>query len=60
MQVISVYTNVNPALAVIQRSSGRTDYVLRETGQVIGDEFGPGDFWQEVLHMSTFSAPPSV
>lgn len=47
---MSVHTDCHPDLAIVQRSTGHTEYVLRETGQVIGDEFGPDQMWTEVLH----------
>jgi len=49
-QVVSVHTDCHPDLAIVQRSTGRTEHVLRETGQVVGDEFGPNEMWTEVLH----------
>lgn len=40
----------HPSIAIAHRSSGRSDYVLRETGQVIGDEDGGVvELWQGIL-----------
>ncbi|WOO81416.1 uncharacterized protein LOC62_03G004940 [Vanrija pseudolonga] len=53
LQILSVHLPpppCHPAIAIAHRSSGRSDYVLRETGQVIGDEdCGVAELWQGIL-----------
>lgn len=40
----------SPALAVVHRGSGKSDYVLRDTGHVVGDEDGGvTPLWQGLL-----------
>ncbi|EIW71512.1 hypothetical protein TREMEDRAFT_60437 [Tremella mesenterica DSM 1558] len=51
-QVLSVHfpPTYHPALAVVHRGSGTSDIVLRETGQVVGDEdCGVASLWQGML-----------
>lgn len=40
----------HPAIAVVHRACGRSDFVLRDTGHVIGDEDnGVAPVWQGIL-----------
>jgi hypothetical protein len=36
-------------VGIIQRHAGHAEYILRETGQIIGDEDGIVPFWQGIL-----------
>jgi hypothetical protein len=50
-QVISVHIQgMHTALAMVTRSTGDVDIVLRETGQVVGNEYELGGAWQHVLN----------
>lgn len=50
-QVISVHTEgMHPDLALVHRSTGYTDMILRETGQVVGTEDGLEERWESVFH----------
>lgn len=53
LQVLSVHIPPHPghpAIAIAHRACGRSDYVLRDTGQVIGDEdYGVAELWQGIL-----------
>lgn len=57
----------HPALAIVHRASGKSDFVLSDTGHVVGDEdAGVAELWQgilgcdykghEVKHVSAFWA----
>ena len=41
---------MHTALAMVTRSTGDVDIVLRETGQVVGNEYELGGAWQHVLN----------
>lgn len=49
MQVTSIHTaGLHPGLAVVQRQAGHAEFVLRETGQVVGGE-DVAILWQDIL-----------
>lgn len=52
-QVLSVHlpgAPTVPALAIVHRASGKSDWVLRETGHVVGHEDeGVAELWQGIL-----------
>lgn len=52
-QVMSVHIpldSYHPNLALVHRRSGITEYVLKDTGQVVGDEnCGISPLWQGLL-----------
>lgn len=39
----------HPSLAVVHRHAGRSEYVLKDTGHVVGDEDGVCELWQGIL-----------
>lgn len=43
-------TNLHPALAIVHRSSGYSEFVLAETGQVVGmEDEGVVNLWQGLI-----------
>ncbi|OCF33545.1 hypothetical protein I316_04617 [Kwoniella heveanensis BCC8398] len=54
-QVVTVHLSTNgrplhPALALVHRQSGFSDFVLKETGQIVGEEdAGVSELWQGLL-----------
>lgn len=51
-QVVSVHlpSTLHPALAIVHRASGYSEYVLAETGQMVGTEDeGVVELWQGLL-----------
>lgn len=48
-QILSVHLTCHPSVGIVQRHAGYSEYVLRETGQVIGNEDGIVPLWQAML-----------
>ncbi|CAK9783965.1 unnamed protein product [Cutaneotrichosporon oleaginosum] len=63
-QVLSVHlppAPTIPALAVVHRGSGKSDWVLRDTGHVVGDEdVGISELWQGILGCDRHGAETNV
>ena len=54
-QVLSVHRprDLHPALAIVHRASGYSEYVLADTGQIVGSEDeGVVPLWQSLLGCS--------
>lgn len=50
MSVHIPFDSYHPNLALVHRQSGITEYVLKDTGQVVGDEnYGISPLWQGLL-----------
>lgn len=48
-QVLSAHLTPHASVGLVQRVGGYSEYVLRETGQIVGDEDGIALFWQGLL-----------
>ncbi|BEI79507.1 hypothetical protein CcaverHIS002_0100360 [Cutaneotrichosporon cavernicola] len=63
-QVLSVHlpgAPTAPALAIVHRASGKSDWVLRETGHVVGNEDeGVAELWQGILGCDRHGAEADV
>jgi hypothetical protein len=50
-----------PALAIVHRASGKSEWVLRDTGHVVGDEDeGVTELWQGILGCDRHGAEANV
>jgi hypothetical protein len=49
-QIVSSHLTPHASIGLVQRSAGYSEYVIRETGQVIGEEeAGVAPLWQGLL-----------